>query len=355
MQDKMDRRKFIKLSALTAAAVVGKGLFPDHAKSAGAESISSTKQPISDINVKALSLKISYITEILNPPKSGNNVQLWIPLPQSDDEQEMTQLSVDSPVVFHINAEPHYGNKMVYVDSADLQNGNKISLTYKIRRKTAGTIIDKDEEIHKHLVLTEREKWDQNITMFADRVVSNEKDPLEIGRKIYYALVDYLTYNKKIPGCGMGISTLTFENKAGRCDDFHALFRTMMIYKGVPVKWEQGIPLPYPSVSVKNGQMEGDCTGAHCWVRFYAGDGKWVPVDASEANKRQDLRDYFFGTLSPNRFKVSTGRNIILNPPQNGEPLNNFPFTYGETNGVPLIYGHHFRNVISYEILDMEV
>ncbi len=80
-----------------------------------------------------------------------------------------------------------------------------------------------------------------------------------------------------------------------------------------------------------------------------------MPVDVSEGDKREDLKEYFFGTLSPNRFKVSTGRNLILSPPQSGEPLNNFPFTYAETNGVPLIYGHHFRNVIRYEILDIEV
>ncbi len=344
----MNRRKFIKLSALTAGAIIGKGLLPEYTKPAAAG-------PISDLNVKALTFKISYVTEILNLPKSGADVQFWIPLPQSDDEQLITQLSIDAPVAFHFNTEPLYGNKMLYVGPTGLKKGNRISLAYKIRRKTVSTIIDKDEDVKKHLILTEREKWDKNITAFADRVVASEKDPVEIGRRIYHGLVDYLRYDKTIPGCGMGISTLTFEHKAGRCDDFHALFRTMMIYKGVPVRWEQGIALPYPSESAKNGQMEGDCTGAHCWVRFHVGDGKWMPVDVSEADKREDLREYFFGTLSPNRFKVSTGRNLILSPPQSGAPLNNFPFTYGETNGIPLIYGHHIRNVIRYEILDIEV
>ncbi len=79
-----------------------------------------------------------------------------------------------------------------------------------------------------------------------------------------------------------------------------------------------------------------------------------MPVDVSEADKRADLRDYFFGTLSPNRFKVSIGRNIVLNPPQGGDPLNTFPFAHGEADGIPLIYGHNYRNVISYEILDIE-
>jgi len=128
----------------------------------------------------------------------------------------------------------------------------------------------------------------------------------------------------------------------------------MMIYKGVPVRWEQGISLSYPSVISRSGEFEGDCTGAHCWVRFYIGDGKWVPVDVSEANKRKDLIGYFFGTLSPNRFKVSTGRDIVLKPQQGEEPLNSFPYAYAEAEGLPLIYGHNYRNVIKYKVTGIE-
>jgi len=349
----MNRREFMKLSAITAGSVMsGQALSSIALAKEG--SSATLKGPVSDAKVKAMTLNISYVTEINNPPKRGKTVEFWTPLPQSDDEQEITSLSVESPVAFHINEEPVYGNKMVHVGPTHLKSGDKITLQYKIRRRTVGTINIKGEDIKKHQVLTEREKWDNQITMFVDRVVSNEEDPLEIGRKIYYALIDLLTYDKKVPGCGMGISVWTFENKRGRCDDFHALFRTMMIRKGIPVRWEQGIPLPYPSVLTKSGKIEGDCTGAHCWVRFYIGNDQWVPVDISEGDKREDLKDYFFGTLSPNRFKVSTGRNIILEPKQGGEPLNTFPFTHGESNAIPLIYGHHFRNVIRYELLGVE-
>jgi hypothetical protein len=352
----MNRRKFIKLSAWATGAIIGGRLMPNYMKSASAKAFVAPKGPISDSRVKGMVFNITYSTEIINPPKRGRKVKLWIPLAQSDQEQEIKQLSIDSPVAFNINQEPHYGNKMVYVAPASLKKGDRITLKYNVRRKTIGTIKNEHEEIKKHLVLTEREKWDNNIMNFVDHVASNEKAPLEVGRKIYYSLVDLLTYDKTIPGCGLGISIWTFENKRGRCDDFHALFRTMMIRKEIPVKWEQGIPLPYPSAIKRSGQLEGDCTGAHCWVRFYVGDGDWVPVDISEADKREDLRDYFFGTLSPNRFKVSTGRNIVLNPSQGGEALNTFPFTHGETpDGIPLIYGHHFRNIIRYEIVDMEV
>ena len=346
----MNRRKFIKLSAMTAGAVIGGRLLTACEKTVG----TGSKNAVSDAAVKSMDMNVSYVTEVINRPKTGDKIELWIPLAQDDHGQEVIETSIDSPVDYSINKEHHYGNMMIYAGSKELKKGDKISVKYKIRRTTVNTLVDREEDIKKHLVLTEKEEWDYGITMFVDNIVAGEKDPLEIGRKIYYGLVDYLTYDKTIPGCGLGISVWTFENRGGRCDDFHALFRTMMIYKGVPVKWEQGFPLPYPSAIKKSGKLEGDCTGAHCWASFYTGDGRWVPVDVSEADKREDLRDYHFGTLSPNRFKVSTGRDLILSPPQKWEPLNTFPFTYAESDGIPLIYGHHFRNIIQYEISNVE-
>ena len=346
----MNRREFMKSSALTAGAVIGSQLLSGYEKPLHAGNSSVPVNVVSDAAVKAMDLDISYVTEVINRPKRGDKIEFWIPLPQSDHGQDVTHVSIDSPVAFNINEEPVHENRMIYVGSERLKKGDRIAVRYKLRRKTVG-MFESKEDIKKHLVLTEREEWDRNITAFVDRVVGKEERPLEIGRKIYYALIDHLTYDKTIPGCGLGISSGTFENKGGRCDDFHALFRTMMIYKGVPVKWEQGFPLPYPSAMTESGKLEGDCTGAHCWVSFYIGDNRWVPVDVSEGEKREDLRDYFFGTLSANRFKVSTGRDIILSPPQKGEPLNTFPFTYAETDGIPLIYGHHYRNIIKYKLL----
>lgn len=345
----MNRREFIRLSVLTTGAILSGGIFSESSASGP-----KIHRPVPDSEVKAMLLDLSYATEMVVPPKLGDLVRFWIPLLQTDQEQEISSMGIESPIPFKMTEEGLYKNKMVFVEGK-FKKGDSITLTYKLKRKRSGTIIDKREDMKRHLVLTEREKWDQNIIRFVDKVVGDEKRPLEVGRRIFNALVDYLTYDKTIPGCGLGISTWTFENKAGRCDDFHALFRTMMIYKGIPVRWEQGFPLPYPSAMTRSGKFEGDCTGAHCWVRFYIGDGQWVPVDVSEANKRKDMREYFFGTISPNRFKVSTGRDIVLNPPQNGEPLNTYPYTHAEVDGVPLIYGHHYRNIIQYKLIGLEV
>ena len=42
-------------------------------------------------------------------------------------------------------------------------------------------------------------------------------------------------------------------------------------------------------------------------------EGKgWYPVDISEADKAPDKRDYYFGTLDPNRVDIMVGRDFNL-------------------------------------------
>ena len=58
-----------------------------------------------------------------------------------------------------------------------------------------------------------------------------------------------------------------------------------------------------------------------------------MPVDASEAAKDPSRREYFFGALDENRVQFSRGRDLVLTPPQKGEPLNYFVFPYAEIDG----------------------
>tara|TARA_B100001123_G_scaffold19149_1_gene21386 strand:- start:13866 stop:14117 length:252 start_codon:yes stop_codon:yes gene_type:complete len=59
----------------------------------------------------------------------------------------------------------------------------------------------------------------------------------------------------------------------------------------------------------------------------------WIPVDTSEANKNENQRDYFFGTHDQNRVLFSKGRDVNLQPPQQGAALNYFIYPYVEVNG----------------------
>ena len=58
-----------------------------------------------------------------------------------------------------------------------------------------------------------------------------------------------------------------------------------------------------------------------------------MPVDISEAWKDQAKKNYFFGAHDVNRVQFSMGRDLVLNPPQAGDPLNYFVYPYVEVAG----------------------
>ena len=61
-----------------------------------------------------------------------------------------------------------------------------------------------------------------------------------------------------------------------------------------------------------------------------------MPVDISEADKNAEKKAYYFGNIDENRVAFTTGRDLILNPKQSGEPLNYFIYPYAEVGGKPL-------------------
>lgn len=332
------RRDFIKHSLLATACLLG-GRSLSLAGPVTAE----------DHLVKSLELDIIYTTKIINPPKR-KGINIWIPLPFDDHEQEIEGLSIESRVPYRI-ADDSWGNRMLFISVDTVAEGDRFTLKYRFKRKASGVIEDKTIDPERYRMPSEWESWDDQITGFVDSLVGDEKNPVEIGKKVYQSIIERLKYIHEV--CGRGVSTLTFEDGLGRCDEYHALFRTMMMYKGIPVSWEQGILMPYPSELKEKGEFEADCINAHSWVRFYIGEGRWWPADVSEGDRRPDLRSYYFGRLVPNRIKVSTGRGLILNPPQQGI-INTFAYTYIEAGGFPAIYGHNYRNVINYELLRIE-
>ena len=333
---KILRRDFLKGCLLIAGGVLG-----------GVELIGA--ETLKDRAVKAVSLRIKYETLILRPPKR-KGLRIWVPLPKTDHSQWVSDYLIDAPTGYSINDSGE--NRMLFMEVDTLKAGDRITISYDFTRRSTGMVVMDGVKPREYLEPSEWERWDSRLAEFTQQVVGSEKDPVKIARLIYDAIIKRLTYIHEV--CGRGVSSIAFEEKSGRCDEFHALFRTMMMYKGIPVRWEQGMALPYPTELKKTGIIEADCINAHSWVRFYAGNGTWFPVDVSEAKRRPDLRDYYFGHLIPNRIKLSTGRGLILEPPQQGI-INTFAYTYIEADGIPAIYGHNYKNTIRYEVLKVKV
>jgi len=326
----LTRREFIK----SAMALTLMGL-PEEVFASSA---------IADEKVKWVLLDITYTTKILRVPKRGP-VRIWIPVPKTDKEQVISNLRVDSPIAYRITEDRTFGNRMLYLEADTLKQGQQFKISFRLKRMATGILKEPwDPDLFKEP--SEWERWDEEIQRWTNKVVGKEKDPVRIARKIYDAIIDRLQYIHQV--CGRGVAVLTLMEGKGRCDEYHALFRSMMMLKGIPVRWEQGLALPYPSELKDEDEFEADCINAHSWVRFYIGQGRWFPVDVSEADRHPSLRQYYFGHLVPNRIKLSTGRGISLVPKQEGI-INTFAYTYIEAGGLPAIYGHHYRNRLHYK------
>jgi len=145
-------------------------------------------------------------------------------------------------------------------------------------------------------------------------------------RAIYDYVIATMRYDKSGTGWGNGDAIWACTAKRGNCTDFHSLFIGMMRAAGVPARFEIGFSLP-------EDQHGGTIPGYHCWAEFYVAPYGWIPVDASEAWKHPEKKNYFFGAHDDNRLQFSVGRDIRLDPPQQGEPLNYFIYPYAELDG----------------------
>jgi len=266
------------------------------------------------------------------PPRI-DDLQIWIPIPSDDEWQTVTDFSLKSPFASRILTENKYGNKILYLKSkqnAPAEETQEIVLSYKIQRKERGASeeeADYKKDLSGYLKADKTVPIDGVIKELAVEITKGKTDDLEKAKVIYDYLLNNYTYAKDDPNvCGIGNSLLTFKYKKGMCTDWHSLFISLVRSLGIPAKFEIGFPIPID-------KKEGIIVGYHCWAAFYIKGKGWLPVDASEAYKHPEKRDYFFGHIDENRFSITTGRDIMLKNSRSQDPINFFVYPYIEING----------------------
>ena len=272
-----------------------------------------------------------YDAEVHSLPSERKDVAIWIPLPQSDDHQDILDLRIDAQYEWTVETESEYGNTMLHLALNDT-DVETISVTLYIRARrheyqrqlTTGA---HPEPFDGRWLMPDRlVPLDAFVTDLAMKVTEEAGTEAAKARAIYDYVVDTMTYDKSGTGWGNGDIYWACDAKTGNCTDFHALFIGLNRAVGIPATFEIGFPLPSNRTS---GQIEG----YHCWAQFYLKDVGWIPVDTSEANKNENQRDYFFGAHDQNRVLFSKGRDVNLQPPQQGAALNYFIYPYVEVNG----------------------
>ena len=287
------------------------------------------------------SFEFSYDTVIPTAPQGAHKLRLWIPVPQSDDDQEISSLTIESPVRYALHRDPEYGNRYIYLEAAPRPGTLplKLRMRFKVKRREHQVPTDRPEssndavkaessQLARFLQPDRLVPTDGIIRELAREQTRGLSRPLDRARAIYNYVVSTMRYDKSGEGWGRGDAIFACNVRRGNCSDFHSLLIGMMRAQGLPARFEIGFPLP-------TDQHDGEIPGYHCWAQFYLDGVGWVPVDSSEAWKRPALREYFFGAHDENRVLFTRGRDIRFNPAQQAGPLNFFIYPYAELDGKP--------------------
>ena len=263
----------------------------------------------------------------------GKKVRVWIPEAHSDAWQEVKVVSAQGDLPLK---KTRAGvNEIFYAEGSSAQPELHFDVEYDVIRHERIAL-----GLEAHLVPASLSSKDREQDLRADalvpvtglpaelaaKVTAGKTQTLDKARAIYDYVFSTLRYDKTGTGWGRGDVLYACDAKKGNCTDFHSLFIAMARSQGIPARFEIGFPLPADKHSA-------EIAGYHCWADFYV-DGKgWIPVDISEAWKHPDKKDYFFGSHDVNRVQFSMGRDLRLNPPQQGKPLNYFVYPYVEVDG----------------------
>ncbi|OGW60484.1 MAG: hypothetical protein A2V83_09275 [Nitrospirae bacterium RBG_16_64_22] len=282
------------------------------------------------------SFRFTYEAVVSKIDPSARRVEMWLPVAADTDVQRVTDLKVEAPSGVSSHLDREYGNKILNV-ALDPKGAEslRVRVSYTVLRKedrrspvrmTLREVRSPSPVSDRFLQGDRLVPVDDFIRSIAREVTLGKSTPLEKAEAIYEHTVETMRYDKSGTGWGNGDLYYACDIRRGNCTDFHALFIGLARAASIPAKFVIGFPIP-----AERGR--GSVAGYHCWAEFYLDGFGWVPVDTSEAAKDKARKAYFFGTLDPNRIEFTTGRDILLAPPQNGERLNYFIYPYVEVDG----------------------
>jgi transglutaminase-like putative cysteine protease len=311
------------------------------------------------------------ITNVLTVkvPEGAKQVRIWFAVPQDDAESEVRSFTTEAahPIRYGKDSQ---GNKIGYLE---VQAPKEQQITIREAFTLTRSEIRQTPDPKATRPLTEPERAalsaylqpstyviiDDQIKALADRIVAGETNPVLAARKIYdwtLANIDYWVKDpERLKASPVGSTEYCLRTKTGNCTDFHSLFASLSQAAGIPTKIVYG--------SLLKPTLNGvDVDGSyHCWIQFYAPNLEWVTLDVSladlylgdfsltEKNQRlvelttatgyrggdPKMVDYYFGNLDERRVVWSVGRDLRMDPPQDGGPVNAMHKMHVEIDGKP--------------------
>ncbi len=260
-------------------------------------------------------------------PDIKESAKIWIPIPQSDRFQTIELASLEAPVKHQMLEEKNYGNTILYMELFPEHSGKKVELVYDVKRQEKKPY-EEDSSLTKYLNPSLLMPVGDRFKVLADSIIGlkNSEGAIMEARALYDYVIDNMRYIKA-GKYGTGDAVYACDALTGNCTEFHSLFISLARSAGIPSRFAVGASIP-------SDRDEGGIDGYHCWAEFYA-EGKWWPVDISEANKYTALATYYFGRHPANRIEFSRGRDLQIEPGPYSGPINFLAYPVMEIGKTP--------------------
>ncbi len=259
--------------------------------------------------------------------------RVWIPEPAETGFQTVVRKEITAPFP-HRETVDSLGNRMIYVETPEMPPDSpqavRLVARYVVERSPARSYdpagSDMEGSSARYLSADRLIPLQGPIAAIAGQESAGLFSASEESRAFYDYVLKSMSYKKEGEGWGRGDAIWACTARYGNCTDFHSLLIGLERAQGIPARFLIGLPVPAE-------KEEGEIPGYHCWAEVLL-QGRWLPVDASEAWKSRK-HDAYYGALPSDRVLFTRGRDLVLEPPQEGEPLNFFIYPYAESGGHP--------------------
>lgn len=305
------------------------------------------------------------LTVDLSGQAADQDAKLWIPYPVSDSHQLISEIKVKGDFASSgIYTDRVFGTPMLYAEWPKESSKRTLTLSFAVERKEIRqTGLPTAEpawnpaDYAEYLQPTSLGPVNGEVKKLADSIVKDKKTVLGKARAIYDWVVDNMYRDPETIGCGTGDVCLLLKKPGGKCTDISSVYIALCRAAGVPAR-------EIFSVRLSKNDQEDITTWQHCWAEFFLPGYGWVTVDPADVRKAmlveklelkdakvKEYREFFWGGIDPLRVVIARGRDVVLNPPQSGQPLNTFGYPYAEVGGQAVdfynpkgfIYNYTFR------------
>ena len=261
-------------------------------------------------------------------PQITGTGRMWLPLAGSDSFQKVEIKSVNAPGKQQTLTDRDHANKILFLELGPEDSGKQVEVRYQVQRLEKAAYADQASDQKKYLAPELLVPVNEDFRKIAEEVVKGKTGDLVRARALYDHIIERMRYMKHGDGWGKGDAVYACNARTGNCTDFHAYFVALARALGIPARFAIGAAIP----SERN---DGGVDGYHCWAEFFA-DGKWWPVDISEADKYTSLATYYFGHHPANRIEFSRGRDLVVEPGPASGPINFLAYPVLEIGGKPV-------------------